>query len=88
MLVQHPETDIGSSSPHWGVKEQTVSSPVPLMTRTPLSQNPRILASEANPTLYVQADGSNNMSSVLIDWEPWSCLGPDSRDPVHEILVE
>ena len=38
---------------------------VPLMIGIVLSYNPRILASEGNPTSYVQADGSNRMSLVL-----------------------
>ena len=63
--MQHPETDVGSSGPHWGVKEQIVSVLVPLMTRTVPSQNPGICAFEGNPASYVQADGSNNMSSIL-----------------------
>ena len=63
--VQHPGTDIGSSGLYWGEKEQTLFMHVPLMTGTVLTQNPRILASEGNPASYVQADGNNNMSSVL-----------------------
>ena len=63
--MQHPETDASSSGSHWGEKEQTVSTPIPLMTGTALSQNLGILASEGNPASYVQADGNNNMSSVL-----------------------
>ena len=51
--MQHPETDAGSSGPHWGEKEQIVSAPLPLMTGTTLSQNPEILASEGNPASYV-----------------------------------
>ena len=35
--MQHLETDVGPSGPHWGEKEQTVSASVPLMTRTTLS---------------------------------------------------
>ena len=63
--MQHPRTDTGFSGPHWGKKEQIVSVHVPLMIETVLSHNSRIPASEGNPTSYVQADGSNNMSSVL-----------------------
>ena len=51
--MQHPETDVGSSSSHWGEKEQIVSAPVLLMTGTALFQNPGILTSEGNPALYV-----------------------------------
>ena len=43
--MQHPETDIGPSSPHWGEKEQTVSALIPLMTGTALSHNSGIPAS-------------------------------------------
>ena len=63
--MQYSGTDAGSSGPHWGEKEQTVSVHVPLMTRTVSSHNPGILASEGNLASYVQVDGSNNMSSVL-----------------------
>ena len=38
---------------------------VPLMTGTMLSHNPRIPTFEGNPASYVEADGSNNMSSVM-----------------------
>ena len=42
-----------------------MSECVPLMTRTEVSHNPGILASVGNPVSYVQADGNDNMSSVL-----------------------
>ena len=58
-----------------------MSSPVPLMTRTALSRNPGIPASGGNPASYVQADGRNNTSSVLPNWEPWPDLNPDGRGP-------
>ena len=63
--MKHLETDTGPSGPHWGEKEQTVSALVPLMTGTASSQYPEILASKGNPPSYVQADGRNNISSVL-----------------------
>ena len=63
--VQHPETNIGPSSPHWGEKEQTVFVHVPLITGTVPSQYLKILASKGNPASYVQADGKNNISYVL-----------------------
>ena len=63
--MQHLRTDTGSSGPHWGKKEQTVSMHVPLMTETVLSHNLGIPAFEGNPASYVQADYSNNMPSVL-----------------------
>ena len=67
VLAWHPTTETGSSDPHWGEEEQTVSAPVPLMTGTVPSQSPTILAFEGNPASYVQANGRSNMSSVLID---------------------
>ena len=63
--MQHPVTDTSSSGPHWGKKEQTMFVHVPLMTGIVLSHNPGIPAFEGNPASYVQADGSNNISSVL-----------------------
>ena len=68
--MQHPRTDVGSSGPHYGKKEQTVFVPIPLIIGTALSQNSRILTSKGNPASYVQADGRNNMSSVLANWKP------------------
>ena len=38
---------------------------VPLMTGTEVSHDLGILASVGNPVSYVQADGNDNMSSVL-----------------------
>ena len=64
-----------------------MSAPVPLMTGTEVSRIPRIPTSEGNPTSHVRVDDNGNMSAVLIDWKPWSGLGPDSRDPVPEILM-
>ena len=63
--MQYPETDTGPSGPHWGEKEQTVSVSVPLMTETASSQYLEILASKGNPASYVQANGRNNISSLL-----------------------
>ena len=54
-----------------------MSASVPLMTGIALSRNPRIPASRGNPTSYVQADGRNNKSSVLLNREAWSDLGLD-----------
>ena len=69
--MQHPVTDTGSSDPYWGVEEQTVSAPVPLMIGTASIQNPKIHASASNPVSYAQADGNRNMSSVLADPPDW-----------------
>ena len=63
--MQHPETDVGSSDLYWGEKEQTVFTPVPLMTETALSQNPGILASEGNPASHVWASDNGNTLSAL-----------------------
>ena len=62
--MQHPETNTGPSSPHWGEKEQAVSTPVPLMTGTALSHNVGIPASVENPISCAQADGNDSMSST------------------------
>ena len=67
-----------------------MSTPVPLMTGTTLSRDPKIPASGGNPTSYVQVDGKSNKSFVppdgksyklfvLHDWEPWPDLGPAGR---------
>ena len=42
-----------------------MSECVPLMTGTKLSHDYGILASLGNPVSHVQADGNDNMSSVL-----------------------
>ena len=42
-------TDTVSSDPWWGKEEQTESMNVPLMTRTGVSHNSGIPASEDNP---------------------------------------
>ena len=68
--MQHPEIDTGSSDPHWGVKEQTVSAPVPLMIRTEVSHSPGILVSKGNLASHVQANGNGSISTVLLDWKP------------------
>ena len=63
-----------------------MSAPVPRMTGTALSRNPRIPGSVGNPTSYLQAGGRNNTSLVLPDWKPWPDLSPDGRGPVPETL--
>ena len=65
--MHHPETNTGLSSPHWGEKEQIVSTLVPLMIGTALSHNSWILASMDNPVLCAQADGNDSMSSAPSD---------------------
>ena len=42
-----------------------MSKCVPLMTRTEVSHDSGILASAGNPVSHVQADGNDNMSSVM-----------------------
>ena len=64
--MQYPGTDAGSSGPHWGEKEQTVSIHVLLMIGIKVSYSLGILASVDNPVSCAQADGNGNMSSVLI----------------------
>ena len=62
--MQHPRTDSGRSGSYWGEKEKTASVPIPLMTRTTLSHNFRILASMGNPVSCAQVDGNGSMSST------------------------
>ena len=64
-LMQHLKTDTGSSGPHWGKKEHTASVHIPLMTGAEVSRSLRIVTSTSNPVSHVQADGNENMSSVL-----------------------
>ena len=85
--MQHLGTDTGPSSLHWGEKEQTVSTLVPLMTGIEVSRILGILSSEGNPASHVRAYGNGNMPVVLTNWKPWFGLGPDSRGPVPKILV-
>ena len=61
---------------------------VPQMTGTALSRNPGILTSEANPSSYVWAVGSGNMSLILPDLKPWPNLSPDSHGLVLETLEQ
>ena len=70
---------------------------VPLMTRTEVSYNSGIPVSENNPASGVQANDNINMSPSLSGLEPQSVshsgmidlsLGPDSRGPVPETVVE
>ena len=42
-----------------------MSECVPLMTGTEVSHDSGILASTGNPLSHVQADGNDNMSSIL-----------------------
>ena len=51
--MQHPGIGTGSPGPWWGRKEQIESVNVLLMTKTRVSQNSGILASEGNPVSYV-----------------------------------
>ena len=62
--MQHLGTDTGPSGRYCGKKEQTVFAPVPLMTRTTLSQNSEILTSVDNPVSCAQVDGNDSMSSA------------------------
>ena len=60
--MEHPETDTSPFGPHWGEKKQTVSTPVPLMTRIALSHNSEIFASVDNLIACAQVDGNGSMS--------------------------
>ena len=64
--MPYSETDTDSSSPCCGKKEHIVSECVSLMTETVMSYNSGTSASMGNPISCAQADGSGNMSSVLI----------------------
>ena len=57
----YPGTDTGSSGPHRGEKEHIASVHIPLMTGTEASHGLAILASEGNPTSYVQVECNGNM---------------------------
>ena len=63
--MQHLGTDTGSPGLCRGKEEQNASVLVPLMIGIVVSQPFGILAFGGNLASYVQADGSNNMSSVL-----------------------
>ena len=63
-----------------------MSVPVPRMIGTVLSRNPGIPASKGNLASNVWAVGNGNKSLVLLDWKPWSDLGPDGHDRVLETL--
>ena len=62
--MQHHETDISPSGPHWGEKEQTASTHVSLMIGTVMSHNFMIPAPVDNPVSCAQADGNGSMSYV------------------------
>ena len=81
-------TETGSSYPYWGEKEQTISMPVPPMSGTAVSHTPGISAFVSNLVSCVKASDSRNISSALPNWHPCPGLGPDSRGPVLNILVE
>ena len=62
-----PETDTDSSGLYWAVEEYTVSSPVPPLTRTALSRNPKIPVSRDNPSSCVRAAGNGSTPSAQPD---------------------
>ena len=86
--VLHPEIDTGLFDLHRGEKEQTMSTPVPLITRTKVSRILGILASTGNLVSHVRADGSNNMSSALFSYKARLGLGLDNHGPVPEICTK
>ena len=63
--MQHPETDTGSPSPYWDKENPFVFMHVPLESRTAVSHNLGIPASEGSSVSCVQADGNRNVSSTL-----------------------
>ena len=65
--MQLPETNTVTFGLYWAVEEYTVSSPVLPLTGTTLSQNPRILVSEKNPSSYVRAAGNGSTPSAQPD---------------------
>ena len=65
VLAQLLATDIGSSDPYRGKKEQIVSVGVPLITRTVVSQHSGIPTSRGNPVSSVQADDNDSTLSAL-----------------------
>ena len=62
--MQLLETETGSSTMYHAVEEYTVSSPVLLMTRTVLSQNPEISVSGGNTSSCAQAVGNDSTPSA------------------------
>ena len=62
--MQLPETDTSSSGLYWAVEEYIVSSHVPPLTGTVLSQNPGIPVSKGNPSSYVRAIGNSSTPSA------------------------
>ena len=63
--MQHPATDIDSSDPYRGKKEQTVFVAFSLMTGTMVSQHSGISASRGNPVSSVQVCDNDSTSSAL-----------------------
>ena len=58
-------TDTSSPGPWWGMKEQTKSVNIPLMTGTGVFHNSGILTFEGNLVLCVQACGNGNIFPAL-----------------------
>ena len=68
--MQYPAIDTVSPGPWWGKEDQTSLVYVPLMTRTEVSHNFGIPASEDNPSSSVQADDNGNMAPALASCKP------------------
>ena len=75
-----PETETDSSDLYRAVEECIVSSVVLPLTRTVLSQNPRIPTSRGNPSSCVRDAGNGNTPSSQPDQQLSSVPGPDGRD--------
>ena len=88
MLAWHSANETGSFDPYRGENEQTVSVHVPPMFGTTVSHIFGISTFVGNLASSVQASDSRNISSALPDWHPCPGLGPDSRDPILNVLVE
>ena len=67
--MQLPETETGSPGPYWEMEEHTFSVPIPQLTGTVLSRNPRILVSRGNPSSYVRDAGNGSTPSAQPDWQ-------------------
>ena len=65
--MQLLKTDTGSSGLYWGVEEYTVSTLVPPLTGTAISQNLGIPVSGGNPSSYVRAVGNGSTPSAHPD---------------------
>ena len=68
--MQRPTTNTISPGPLCDKEEQIAFVYIPLMTKTEVSHNSGIPASEDNPASSVQADGSGNKSPAQAGCKP------------------